>query len=325
MKVGIIGCGKQAEKHIKGLREAGVERIVITDVDSSVLRNFAEKENVEAVESSDLIFQDESVEGVVICTPTKSHYPLMIDALRSGKYVFCEKPLCSSVEEVDEVERLAKQCNKFVQVGYVYRFVPAFSQLKQLIDSTDAPLGELVTGLLRIGGRGSHQLWKHKMSTGGGAINEMLVHMLDLALWLFGPLESLEVLDRQLLRPNRQIRGSLESVDAEDYVLLKAKTTNGLHLIFQADMVTPAFRQLVELQGDNGSFVGSIQSTVPSYLNLIGTRGKYDSGQTDYQPKEVNLFNEQMKSFVENMRQGVVVGAATPADSSDILKLLANI
>lgn len=325
MKVGIIGCGKQAEKHIQGLRAAGVENIVVADIDSAVLRNFAEKENVEAAESSDVIFRDKSVDGVVVCTPTKTHHQLMIDALHSGKYVFCEKPLCSSVKEVDEVERLATQFKKFVQVGYVYRYVPAFSQLKQIMDGSDAPLGTPVTGLLRIGGRGSHQLWKHKVSSSGGAINEMLVHMLDLALWLFGSLESLEMLDRQLLRSTRVIGGSLEKVDAEDFVLLRARAKNGLHLIFQADMVTPAFRQIVEVQGDNGSFVGSIQSTVPSFLSLIEGRGKYSPGQTDFQYKQVNLFTEQMKSFVENIRQGVVVRGATPKDSSNILKLLSSI
>ena len=42
----------------------------------------------------------------------------------------------------------------------------------------------------RLGRRGSHKAWKHRAQTGGGAANEMLVHMLDLALWYFGEPES---------------------------------------------------------------------------------------------------------------------------------------
>ena len=107
-------------------------------------------------------------------------------------------------------------------------------------------LGRVLTANFRIGGRGSHQVWKHRKETDGGAINEMMVHMIDLAIWYFGPVKEAKVVDSHLMMPERVIGGETVTVDAEDYVLALFEMESGVRVTIQADLVTPSFNQFVE-------------------------------------------------------------------------------
>lgn len=323
-KVGIIGCGKQAYKHIDGLKKHDQNiSIIVSDLNQDAAKSLSADKNVEYVDFADSIIGDPTVDAVVICTPPSSHFEFIMQSLDAGKNVFCEKPLCETKKQAEEIEKKSLQCGKFVQVGYVYRYVPAFVTLKRLLGDTDMPLGEGVFASFRIGGRGSHQVWKHRLETNGGATSEMLVHMLDLAIWLFGPLQNFTWLERKLLRPQRVINGKLENVDAEDYVLASCESKKGVKILFQADLVTPAFRQSLEVQGANGSYTGSIQGDVNSYIHLIEAKGDYSSGRTDINVNSVNLFNRQMEEFLDNAERGDLgdsPGAAESIIFFDVLK-----
>ncbi|MFM8487858.1 MAG: Gfo/Idh/MocA family protein, partial [Bacteroidota bacterium] len=70
------------------------------------------------------------VDAVDIVTPTPLHFALAAGALREGKHVFIEKPVTHTVEEADELLKLAADSGLKVQVGHVERFNPAFTGLK---------------------------------------------------------------------------------------------------------------------------------------------------------------------------------------------------
>ena len=95
-------------------------------------------------------------------------------------------------------------------------------------------IGKISMVLMRIGGRGSAALWKHRRAEGGGAINEMMVHMLDLAVWYFGPIERAELMMENIFRPQRVISGKMENVDAEDFVLARFCTRTGIPVLISS-------------------------------------------------------------------------------------------
>lgn len=273
MKIAIIGCGKQAPKHIQGFRQAGLESIYVSDVDMARARDLAEKEKVHAIEITD-IWVDPEIAAVVIATPTRTHAQLIRQALDNGKDFLCEKPLCETFTEAQDIENLARKNGRIGMVGFIYRSVPVFQEVRRLLlDGEKGPLGKLSLGLVRIGGRGSHELWKHKRATGGGVMNEMLVHVLDLALWLFGSPERTSVLASELRRPQRVIKGEEVEVDAEDFVLVRLEKSGGPAVYIEADMLTPAFTQRIEIQGEYGTLCASIQAGEPTYLFLSEQRG----------------------------------------------------
>ncbi len=328
--IAIIGCGKQADKHISGLRTVPGIDLVLTDSDEGRARTLAEKHGLKWVPSADDVFADDSIAAVDICTPTPSHFGLINNALDTDKDFLCEKPLTATLDEARKLAERIDQGNRVGMVGYIYRFSPIFELgyniFKEVPRAGESMvLGQISTAFFRLSGRGSHQAWKHMRDEGGGAINEMLVHMVDLAIWYFGPVGEARVLSCDLLRPERLINNDNHVVDAEDYVLVELTMENGIKVMCQSDLVTPAFVQLADVQGEYGTFVGSIQSHYPSYLHLEREVAGYHAGRNDFQFGQRNLFEAQMAEFVNSVRIGEQPSRSTVKDSVLLMEAMNKI
>jgi predicted dehydrogenase len=94
-----------------------------------------------AVDSSEEVLADSDVSGVVIATPAGTHFGLAREALLAGKHVFVEKPLATSVAEVDELAALAEQRGLVVMVGHTFVYNAAVSYVKKLLDAGE--LGDI--------------------------------------------------------------------------------------------------------------------------------------------------------------------------------------
>jgi predicted dehydrogenase len=94
-----------------------------------------------AIKSYDEVLEDPSVDGVVIATPAASHFSLAKQMLDAGKHVFVEKPLATTVAEVDELGRRAAHRNLVVMTGHTFIYNSAVRYVKKLIDSGE--IGEL--------------------------------------------------------------------------------------------------------------------------------------------------------------------------------------
>lgn len=307
MKIGVIGCGKQAPKHISGLTAAGVSEIIVTDVEReqayALAANYPNG-TVTACDSVDALLANRDLAAVSICTPTPSHAPLIRKAVAAGKHYLCEKPLCETAEEADDLARITREAGLVGMVGYIYRYAPAFEKAKEILGDVDTTgvspvLGRVTNAFFRIGGRGSHMAWKHQKATGGGAINEMLVHMIDLAQWFFGPAEDFSMDSVRHYWKTREIGGKTVETDAEDWVLASMRSRAGVDMLLQADFITPAFTQYVEIQGENGSFMGSIQNDFPCFVFCVKEAGGYKAGKTVLDIKPTNIFEAQMNEFVK--------------------------
>jgi predicted dehydrogenase len=330
IKVGVIGCGKQASKHIAGLKKIPGTEIVLADIQSEFAKAMAAKNGCQYVSKPDDVFDARDVQAVIICTPTQTHVPIIKQALEAGNHVFCEKPLSDRIQEIDELKEMAARTDCIVTVGYVYRHVPAFEEGYRIFrqnryNGENLLIGEPVNAFFRLGGRGSHQAWKHRKESGGGAINEMLVHMIDLANWYFGPLNNLKVVSNHLYLKERKINGEKVSADAEDYIMVQCKGVDGIEIFCQADLVTPAFSQYLEVQGENGSFRGSIQQDSPSYLFLNESRGGYDAGKTTFSFGQRNLLDYQMLSFILSVLQNEKPEKNTIDDSLQLIRIIDQI
>ena len=329
-RIAIIGCGKQAEKHISGLSTIPGVEIVLSDSDESRAKALAEKHDLPWESDVNNIFSNDDIAAVDICTPTPSHFGLITAALDSDKDFLCEKPLTATLGEARELAERIENSDRVGMVGYIYRFAPVFelgySLFKDIPKSgASMVLGSISSAFFRLSGRGSHQPWKHTTDEGGGAINEMLVHMVDLAIWYFGPVKNTQVLACDLIRPQRMIANEMHDVDAEDYVLVKLEMENGINVTCQADLVTPAFIQLADIQGEYGTFAGSIQSHYPYYLHLEREVAGYQSGRNDFQFGQRNLFKAQMAEFINSVRNGEQPSRSTVKDSVLLMEAMNKI
>jgi predicted dehydrogenase len=86
-------------------------------------------------------FDDPMIDAVVVATPMSTHHQLVRDAILSGKHVLCEKPLCETAKEGEELVELAEANHRLLMVGHVFLFNPGIERLRELLHSGE--LGRL--------------------------------------------------------------------------------------------------------------------------------------------------------------------------------------
>jgi len=87
------------------------------------------------------VWDDASIEAVVIATPARTHFELAKAALDAGKHVLVEKPLTVSSQEAEELVELAKAQDRVLMVGHTFEYNPAVLKIKELMDQ--GQLGEV--------------------------------------------------------------------------------------------------------------------------------------------------------------------------------------
>jgi len=132
-----LGCGYWGPNLIRNfsaLPGCHVKYVVDSSADR---RRFAESSfpKTTAIEAHDAVWEDPDVNGVIIATPAGSHFSLARRALEAGKHVFVEKPLATTVAEVDELGQLAAARGLVVMVGHTFIYNSAVRYIRQLIES----------------------------------------------------------------------------------------------------------------------------------------------------------------------------------------------
>jgi UDP-N-acetylglucosamine 3-dehydrogenase len=136
LKVGVIGAGRWGKKHIDEYSKMkDVELLWISDLSEESLKTCQDKYNVKNVTKNynDMLSSD--VEAVSICTSNETHFDVCKDALLAGKNVLVEKPLTLQPERAYELVEIAKQSNKLLAVGHIFRYNNAINEVKKLIDN----------------------------------------------------------------------------------------------------------------------------------------------------------------------------------------------
>jgi predicted dehydrogenase len=90
---------------------------------------------IQVTDDVNQVFQDPEIKGIVIATPVKSHFDLSVKALESAKHILVEKPLATSMAEVEQIGKIAKKQNLVVMVGHTFLYNEAVRYVKKLIDS----------------------------------------------------------------------------------------------------------------------------------------------------------------------------------------------
>ncbi len=136
-KVAVIGIGRWGKNLVNTLVKLGY------NVSHCFSNGGAENQDwlktthpqIQFADSYNDILNNVDVDAFVIATPIITHYSIAEQALRAGKHVFLEKPGTQSVESMQELCDIAKANNLILCVGYVFVHHPAFTYLKQVLES----------------------------------------------------------------------------------------------------------------------------------------------------------------------------------------------
>ncbi len=132
IKGAIIGLGKMGLSHAAILgANPDVEMVAVCDTSSLVLTAFKKFSSVKTYTDYKELLIKESLDFVLIATPTRFHYPMVKMALEHHLHVFCEKPFSLTVSEGEELVKIAEVKNLVNQVGYHNHFIGTFRELKR--------------------------------------------------------------------------------------------------------------------------------------------------------------------------------------------------
>lgn len=252
LNIGIVGYGFMGRAHSNAYRQ--VNRFF--DCDYQPVLKVAcgrNKERVEAFAENwgyeettqdwrELI-ERADIDAVDIAAPNHMHKEIAIAAAEAGKMILCEKPLGRNLQESREIAAAAAKAGVKTLVWYNYRFIPAVTMAKQLVD--EGKLGRIyhyranflqdwtISEDLPQGGEA---LWRLDVeSSGSGVTGDLLAHCIDTAMWLNGPITSVSAMTETFVKERvHNETGEKQAVGIDDACAFLARFENGSLAVFES-------------------------------------------------------------------------------------------
>ena len=175
----IIGFGNHGEWHYENIRDRIPDIAVIGAYDIRPERGkVIEKNGIKNFSSAEESLACKEADIVLIATPNNFHKDYSIAAMKAGKNVVCEKPVCMNTAELDEVLRVAEETGKVFTVHQNRRWDADYRVVKNIIDSNLVGKPYYIDSRL-FGCKGLPGDWRSAKVSGGGMMYDWSVHLID--------------------------------------------------------------------------------------------------------------------------------------------------
>lgn len=289
LNIGVIGAGRIGKLHAENLayRIQETRVVAIADINEAAARETAARLGIpHAYASPSDLLAHTDIDAVVICSATDTHTPLIIEAARAGKQIFCEKPVDLNLARIDAALEAVDQAGVKLQIGFNRRFDPNFRRVRQAVVS-----GEIGTPhRLHIVSRDPAPPPIAYVRVSGGIFVDMTIHDFDMARFLIGA----EV-DEVYTAAGVMVDPAIGAEGDVDTALIVLKFTNGvIGTIDNSRKAVYGYDQRVEVFGSAGS-----AQTDNNYPNSAVIH----SGQTIYRDLPLNFFVERYTdSYINELR-----------------------
>lgn len=286
MRLLLIGVGRFGRNHLKTLIDL-VDELYVADSDPNQLKECEEFSIPRDRLSTDYHDFLGRVEGVDIVTPADNHLPLCKECFKKGKDVFVEKPLALTTHEAREMIDQAKKKGLILQVGHLYRYHPAASKMKDLIEN--GRLGKVQYAY-------GHFMGFKRPRTDVGVTQTDAIHYFDLFNYLFGePPQAVTAVVRHYL--------SLTLDDTSVSVLEYGKK----FVFVEAGYMPPEKRKDISIVGDRGSLYCDFQkNSLLFYENRHEKQGErwvaLEGGVNEISLSSEESLRIELKAFLNSMR-----------------------
>jgi predicted dehydrogenase len=224
-RVGFLGMGWIGRSRMEAMLGSGLVDVAAIADPSSEMREAAAKSAPTAKLMNDLDdLLTETLDGIVIATPSAQHAEQAIRALNRGFAVFCQKPLGRTAVEVEAVIDAAKAADRLLGVDLSYRHTEAMRQIKTLLQGQQ--LGHVnAVDLTFHNAYGPDKPWFYDRTlSGGGCVIDLGVHLIDIALWALDFPKVVSVTSHLFVQ-GRRLRNMSEHV--EDYAVATLALAGG--------------------------------------------------------------------------------------------------
>lgn len=242
---------------------------------------------VATTDQMELIHRDD-VDIVHICTPNDLHTEPLLEAMKLNKHIYCDKPLSATLDEAEQVAAALPDYQGTSQMTLQYRFWPATLRAKQLVD--EGRIGQVTHfrgAYLHAGSVDKNKAlnWKADADRGGGVLNDLGSHIIDLLQHLIGPLEPMHVVKRIWTNERFDQKDPSRKILAvgDDFVMMAMRTADDAPGVIEASKIATGSQDEVrfEIHGDQGALRFNLME--PNWLEfcdladpespLGGTRG----------------------------------------------------
>jgi predicted dehydrogenase len=191
IKVGVIGFGLAGQAfHAPTIRGvAGLELACILARSGTLAQQ--KYPEVRVARTLEELLSDEQIQLCVIATPNTSHFDLTQRCLKAGRHVVVDKPFAPTLREAEDLVGVAEQQKRLLTVYQNRRWDGDFQTVKKIVGSGE--LGEVAEYEVRYD-RFRPELkpgsWRERAEPGSGILFDLGPHVIDQALMLFGPPQS---------------------------------------------------------------------------------------------------------------------------------------
>ncbi|MBB5830557.1 Gfo/Idh/MocA family protein [Brachybacterium aquaticum] len=190
LRAGVIGLGWAGQQHVAAYAaDPTVDLVAVSAMEEHLLAEHGDAHDIPGrYRDWKQMIAEAELDVVSIATPTFLHAPMAIHALDAGLHVLTEKPMAENGETAATMVEAARRAGRVLDVSFNHRRRGDVTALKQVVDS--GVLGKLYyakAGWVRRQGIPGLGTWFTKaQSSGGGALMDIGIHMLDMSLHLMG-------------------------------------------------------------------------------------------------------------------------------------------
>jgi len=203
LNVAILGTGGMGKNHANSLKPMdGVDIAAVCDLNRELAEKFcAELELTGCTVYTDFdeMIEKENLDALYVCIPPFAHNGEVEKAAEKGIHLFLEKPIALNSAVAGKMVEAIEKAGVISQVGYQMRFRQSIQKLAAMIADGSAGRPTLFQGRFWCRMDGAGPAWWPNKDKSGGQILEQIVHIYDLALYLFGEPESATGLLRNLI------------------------------------------------------------------------------------------------------------------------------
>jgi predicted dehydrogenase len=296
VKALVVGGGSIGSRHLRNLKQLGVEQLGLVETNSARRQAIAVEFGVTGF--ADLRQGlDWAPSFVVVATPTHLHVQQALETVRAGFPVFVEKPLAHVPAGLAELADLVEKKKLTSLVGCNMRFHPGPAEVKRLLE--EGLLGRVLFARIHGGfylsewrpNTDYRQNYAARVETGGGCILDC-IHEIDLTRWYLGEMRTVFCCARHL--------SSLE-IETEDVAAFVCRHASGAISEIHLDYVQRTYERGCQIAGELGSVFWDFNSKAVRWFNATSREWT-----TFPQPEtwELNqMYVDEMKHFLECMER----------------------
>ena len=249
IRFAIVGCGRISENHFGSIEKHkdNLKLVAICDTDHDTLERHEEKHQVKGYLKLEKMLEEESLDLIVICTPSGIHRKQTVLAAKYGVHVMTEKPMATQWQDGVEMVKACDEAGVYLFVVKQNRRNATLQLLKRAID--EKRFGKIHMVHLNVFWTRPQEYydqskWRGTSKFDGGAFMNQASHYVDLLDWLIGPVDKVQAM-----------MSTTRDIEVEDTGVLNVKWCNGALGSMSVTMLTypKNLEGSIIILGENGT------------------------------------------------------------------------